>query len=570
MASEEEAAIFLSPSLALSGGFGCSESGSLFTKPGQLQGGKLVPTFRIMLEHRAPGLRARITRRIAAMANQLAQIKYFVQLMMENRSFDQMLGFLYADSGNVSPTGRAYEGLTGNESNLDSAGREVKVFKIDKRHAHPYFMPGADPGEGFFSTNWQLFSAEHQPPGAKSTNQGFVIDFEKAIASDLAKHFSDTLPGTVPSDIMGMYTPEFLPIMSGLARGFAVCDHWFASAPTQTIPNRAFAGAATSLGRLDNHVKIFTVPSIFGRLSDKGLDWAIYGYNKPPLTRHDFPDTQDADESHFGHFHDFRNRALAGKLPPYTFLEPSFGAGGNSQHPNYDVAAGEQLFHDVYYALRNGKGWNNTLLLVTYDEHGGNYDHVPPPNSAVPPDDSVGEMDGFDFSRFGVRVPALLISPLIPAGTVFRARSGTIDHTSFLKTLEERWGLHPLTERDKAAPSLRRRALPEGTPDRRPVSWHPGAEFGRHVSAEVASVQARDGSRDAGCSAARPQRVRCLRARGPRPELQLQGDRLHPRAHRGVDPSSPAQQRRGKTAPPRRSCGPRQDSAAARRRAQTG
>ena len=388
------------------------------------------------------------------MANQLAQIKYFVQLMMENRSFDQMLGFLYADSGNVSPTGRPYEGLTGNENNQDSAGREVKVFKIDNRHAHPYFMPGADPGEGFFSTNWQLFSAEHQPSGAEPTNQGFVIDFEKAIASDLAKHFSDTLPDTVPSDIMGMYTPELLPIMSGLARGFAVCDHWFASAPTQTIPNRAFAGAATSLGRLDNHVKIFTVPSIFGRLSDNGLDWTIYGYNKPPLSRHDFPDTQDADESHFGHFHDFRGRALAGKLPPYTFLEPSFGAGGNSQHPNYDVAAGEQLFHDVYYALRNGKGWNNTLLLITYDEHGGNYDHVPPPDNAVPPDDSVGEMDGFDFSRFGVRVPALLISPLIPAGTVFRARSGTIDHTSFLKTLEERWGLHPLTERDKAAPSL--------------------------------------------------------------------------------------------------------------------
>ena len=222
----------------------------------------------------------------------------------------------------------------------------------------------------------------------------------------------------------------------------------------QTIPNRAFAGAATSLGRLDNHVKIFTVPSIFGRLSDKGLDWAIYGYNKPPLTRHDSPDTQDADESHFGHFHDFRARALAGKLPPYTFVEPSFGAGGNSQHPNYDVAAGEQLFHDVYYALRNGKGWNNTLLLITYDEHGGNYDHVPPPDSAVTPDDSVGEMDGFDFSRFGVRVPALLSSPLIPGGTVFRARSGTIDHTSFLRTLEERWGLPPLTERDKAAPSL--------------------------------------------------------------------------------------------------------------------
>jgi phospholipase C len=161
-----------------------------------------------------------------------------------------------------------------------------------------------------------------------------------------------------------------------------------------------------------------------------------------------------APERHFGHFRDFQARAAAGRLPAYTFLEPSFGAGGNSQHPNYDVAAGEQLFHDVYYALRKGKGWNNTLLLITYDEHGGNYDHVAPPANAVPPDNSVGEFDGFDFTRFGVRVPALLISPLIPAGTVFRARNGTIDHTSFLKTLEERFGLAPLTARDKAAPSL--------------------------------------------------------------------------------------------------------------------
>jgi phospholipase C len=401
-----------------------------------------------------PADRAASTKESNVMANQLSQIKYFVQLMMENRSFDQMLGFLYADSGNRSPTGQPYEGLTGNESNPDSAGRDVKVFKIDHTHKHPYFMPGADPGEGFLSTNWQLFSAEHQPPGATATNQGFVVDFEKAIASDLAKHFNDTLPDTVPSDIMGMYPPDMLPIMSALARGFAVCDHWFCSAPTQTIPNRAFAGAATSLGHLDNKVKIFTVPSIFGRFSDADLDWAIYGYNKPPLTRLDFPDTKDADESHFGTFDEFRDRALAGKLPPYTFLEPSFGSGGNSQHPNYDVAAGEQLFHDVYYALRNGKGWNNTLLLITYDEHGGNYDHVAPPDNAVTPDDSVGEFDDFDFTRFGVRVPALLISPLIPAGTVFRARSGTIDHTSFLKTLEERWGLPNLTERDKAAPSL--------------------------------------------------------------------------------------------------------------------
>src|SRR5258708_22714235 len=117
----------------------------------------------------------------------------------------------------------------------------------------------------------------------------------------------------------------------------------------------------------------------------------IYGYNRDPLTRLDYTDIKTADESHFGHFRDFQARAAAGTLPAYTFLEPSFGAGGNSQHPNYDVAAGEQLIRDTYYAVRNGPGWNDTLLLITYDEHGGNYDHFPPPSTAAPPDNSIGE-----------------------------------------------------------------------------------------------------------------------------------------------------------------------------------
>jgi phospholipase C len=388
------------------------------------------------------------------MANQLSAIKHVVQLMLENRSFDQMLGFLYAGSNNRSPTtNQPFDGLTGNESNPDDAGRTVNVYKITQNSPHPYLMPGADPGEGFYNTNYQLFSTDDPAPGSVPTNQGFVINFKAAIASDLAKHYPDTLPGTDPSEIMGMYTPEMLPIMSGLAKGFAVCDRWHSSAPTQTIPNRAFAAAATSQGHLDNHIKVFTCPSIYGRMTDKKIDWGIYGYNRDPLTRLDFTDTQHADESHFGHFRDFQARAKAGTLPAFSFLEPSFGSGGNSQHPNYDVALGEQLMHDVYYTLRNSPNWNETLLVINYDEHGGNYDHVPPPNGAAPPDNSVGEF-GFDFARFGVRVPALLISPRIAAGTVFRTSRGTIDHTSLLKTLELRFGLDPLTARDKAAPDI--------------------------------------------------------------------------------------------------------------------
>jgi phospholipase C len=387
------------------------------------------------------------------MANQLGSIKHIVQLMLENRSFDQMLGFLYTANGNRSPTNQPYEGLIGNESNPDDTGREIQVFKIDATAQHPYLMPGADPGEGFFNTNFQLFSTDDPAPGAVPTNQGFVINFKAAIQSDLAKGFKDTLQDTDPSEIMGMYAPEMLPIMSGLAKGFAVCDQWFSSVPTQTIPNRTFAAAGTSQGHLDNHVKVFTCPSIFGRLSDKNIDWAVYGYNRDPLTRLDFTDTQHADESHFGHFRDFQTRCGNGTLPAYTFLEPSFGASGNSQHPNYDVATGEKLIQDTYNAVRTGPGWNDTLLLITYDEHGGNYDHFPPPWGATPPDNSIGEFN-FDFKRFGVRIPALLISPRIAAGTVFRAKRGTIDHTSVLKTIELRWNVPPLTERDKAAADL--------------------------------------------------------------------------------------------------------------------
>ena len=387
------------------------------------------------------------------MSNRLGSIEHIVQVMLENRSFDHMLGYLYADAGNISPAGQPFEGLTGQETNPDDTGRSVAVYSIQPDDPNPYLMPGADPGEGFLNTNYQLFQTDDPAPGAQPANQGFVVNFKAAIASDLAKHYSDTLPGTQPSQIMGMYTPQLLPVLSALARGFAVCDRWFASVPTMTMPNRAFAAAATSQGHLSDTPKVYTCPTIFGRLSAKGLDWAIYGYNSDPLTRQTFPDTKAADDGHFGHFRDFQQRAAAGTLPAYTFLEPSWDASGNSQHPNYDVAKGEQFLHDIYAALRNGKAWSSTLLIITYDEHGGCYDHVAPPQNATPPGDGTVGEHGFDFTRFGLRVPAVLVSPLIAAGTVFRG-SGPMDHTSVLRTISDRWGAEPLTARDRAAASL--------------------------------------------------------------------------------------------------------------------
>jgi phospholipase C len=203
---------------------------------------------------------------------------------------------------------------------------------------------------------------------------------------------------------------------------------------------------------MDDKTKVYTCPSIYGSLSQQNISWTIHGYDDPALTRQDFPDITNADESHFGLFTDFQAAAAAGTLASYVFLEPSWSATGNSQHPNYDVALGEQMIHDVYYALRNGPNWNQTLFILTYDEHGGCYDHVPPPQGAVPPDNSAGE-DSFDFKRFGPRVPTVLVSPLIEAGTVFRVAEGAmpLDHTSILKTIEARWSLPSLTARDAAA-----------------------------------------------------------------------------------------------------------------------
>jgi phospholipase C len=390
---------------------------------------------------------------MTAAANQLGSVEHIVVLVLENRSFDHMLGFLYADSGNVSPvTKQPVEGLTGKESNSDATGASIPVSALAPETANVYFTPGADPGEGFEATNVQLFGEASPPAGSSATNSGFVTDFA-ATLKGIDAH-QRVISGTTASDIMGIFTPELLPVLSGLARGFAVCDHWFSSVPTMTFPNRAFLCAATSQGHMNDSTSKYTSQSIFGLLSAHNLAWSIYGYDNPPLTRLNFPDTTDAAESHFGVFRDFQAAAAAGSLGAYTFLEPSWGSSGNSQHPPYDVSLGEQLIHDVYYALRNGPAWDQTLLIVTYDEHGGCYDHVAPQTGAVPPDNCAGEF-GFDFTRFGVRVPAVLVSPLIARGTVFRP-SGTVplDHTSILKTVETRWGLPALTARDLAAPDV--------------------------------------------------------------------------------------------------------------------
>jgi phospholipase C len=385
----------------------------------------------------------------------LAAVEHIVVLMLENRSLDHMLGYLYSDSQNVSPAGDPFEGLTGSESCLGSDGQPVTVYQITPDTTDAYFLPGADPAEGYAATNSQCYGSAGSPAsGAVAPMSGFVTSYAGAIKDNQSMGWY-VFQGTAESWIMACHTPQTLPVLSALASGFAVCDHWFGSAPTMTMPNRAFACAGTSQGHLDDKTKSFTCGSIFGALSTASVPWKIYGYSSTPLTKVDFPDTSSAPAANFGHFTDFQADAAAGSLPGYAFLEPSWASTGSSQHPNYNVALGEQLLLDTYRAVRSGPAWDSTLLIITYDEHGGCYDHVPPPWGAEPPDSTPGD-DGFDFTRFGPRVPTVLVSPLIPAGTVHRVPDGStpFDHTSILATVEHRFGIQPLTKRDAAAPDV--------------------------------------------------------------------------------------------------------------------
>ena len=389
------------------------------------------------------------------------QINHIVVLMLENRSFDQMLGFLYTSQANKSPSGQPFEGLTGSEYNLDSQGKKVNVFQIAANDPHLYYYPKCDPGEGFYNTNAQIFGMTTPAAGAQPTNGGFITNFGATLK--ISQNESDPswrpLAGTLETDIMGMYAPAQLPILSALAKGYAICDFWYGSAPTETLPNRAFTLMATSQGQLNDSVRVYTAPSIFTLLGAHGGTWSLYGYDQAPMEQQLVADITKAPAANFGQFSDFQKAVQAGTLANFVFLEPSWGSKGNSQHPDYDVSAGEALISQVYATLFGSKVWNQTLLIITYDEHGGCFDHVPPPSNATPPDNLAGQY-GFQFTRFGPRVPTVLVSPWIAAGTVYRvpqigsAVPTPFDHTSILKTVQNRFGLPSLTKRDAAAPDV--------------------------------------------------------------------------------------------------------------------
>jgi phospholipase C len=378
----------------------------------------------------------------------MADIKHVVVLMLENRSFDSMLGWLY-------PGDPGFDGLTLGEYNA-YAGTTYGVWNDPGMTAETSCIPKPDPGEAFTDMNFQLFGSAGRG-NYLPTMSGFAENYAGQAPS------KDGVPQA--RDVMHFFTPEQVPVISTLAKAFGVSDQWHASAPCQTWPNRFFAHTGTARGFVDNNKFPipFPAPSLFHRLEKADRTWRVYFHDMPHSAL--LGDIWLYALFHFRFFHQFLADAHAGSLPSYSFIEPQFFSDlfgnriPNDEHPPHNVLYGEQLIADVYNALRSSPCWKQTLLIITYDEHGGCYDHVPPP-AAVPPD--ANAQNGFSFDTYGVRVPAVIVSPYIPPGSRIRpppnANGPTypFDHTSIIATVRELFlpGDQPLTQRDANAPSL--------------------------------------------------------------------------------------------------------------------
>jgi phospholipase C len=391
----------------------------------------------------------------------LPQIKHVVVVMLENRSFDNIVGHLYKPGTTPQPSQflppsspKEYDGLKSTYFNPSNAqyfkGQSTETIGVVNQ-ASSTTDPDPDPEETFSNVTYQLFGPEAPSPNPTWPNLGFVIDYAKATGH------------TGPVKIMEPFSTAQLPVISALAANFAVSDRYFCSVPSQTWPNRSFVHAGTSNGNVNNgdipNPFDWDVRNIFNVLEDVGADWRVYSDANlvPSLTQIMFPKLWTYND-HFHHFDTFKQDCASGKLAQYTFIEPSFLLNPNDQHPPHDVVAGEKFLYDIWQAVSKSPAWSETLLMITYDEHGGTYDHVHPPFGAACPDaKSNPGKEHFAFDRFGVRVPAVLVSPWIQAGTVFRSPTATpYDHTSLLATLRD-WLSIP---KDKMLTSARIAAAP--------------------------------------------------------------------------------------------------------------
>ena len=398
------------------------------------------------------------------------KIKHVVYLMVENRSFDHVCGWLYEQGEKgIRFVGRdgPFQGASTEMFNLapDGKGGERKV------HLEKY-------RDGELSEEWSLDFLDVDPYHDHSdVMRQYYYKHPQGHAEGLSPDMGGFVWNNASDSVMWTYSPAQLPILNGLARRYAVSDAWFSSMPGATDSNRAFAFTGSTLGQLNNfqngpqYVDWPDAPrrqSIWKVLWTHGFtDWKIYNsieWMKFVHTYHLYLQGQipsvDANPSRYlATIDQFKQDALAGKLPAFSFLEPVWvgSAGTTSYHPGPDVVPGEQALNDIYNTLKASPGWKETLFIITFDEHGGIFDHVPPPMAVNPwPNDDI---DGFRFDRMGVRVPTILVSPWIEEQTVFR--SGTeveYDATSFLATLLHWYGIPKanwaLGERAHRAPTF--------------------------------------------------------------------------------------------------------------------
>ena len=354
----------------------------------------------------------------------LEQLQHIVVLMMENRSFDHMLGSLKA----VNPQ---IDGVTPDLSNPDTNGNAVQAQPLAEFQAQ--LQP--DPDHHFPAVDLQIFGGSTDP-NRVANMQGFVKSY-----------FNQQKDVAHSQKIMYYFAQNQLPVLTTLALQFAVFNRWFASIPGPTICNRAFAHYGTSFGRVDMNLIYLNEPfkSIYDRLigATPKHTSKLYYYDTTSSTMEITNLLQNQPEL-FGTFPQFLDDCAKGNLTDYSFIEPNYndheGDSGeevaNDQHPDHNVQAGELFIAQVYNAIKSSPLWPNTALLIVYDEHGGIYDHVVPP--ACKPDqftasaNDTGTGMPFAFDRLGVRVPAILVSPWIPAGTVVNR---VFDHASIPATI---------------------------------------------------------------------------------------------------------------------------------------
>ena len=379
------------------------------------------------------------------------RIKHVVVLMLENRSFDQIFGFR-----------AGVEGLSGDEFNLlnpaaPAAGGNPRIgvgqdapFRINL---------GQGPDHNLAAVNLQLFGHEANPAaGETPRNNGFAASYQKELL-----RFTTSPTVTDVGVVMQSFSAGSLPAIEALADNFCLFDHWFCEVPSSTDPNRLYMHAATSIGNARNVFKTQfpDTRTIYNSIEDAGLTWATYDFDLNEV-RTQFPGTH-TNPNNFRRFDPrFADDVNGNNLPNYSFIFPRFfnNSGAQSdQHAPRDLRPGDQLIAQIYNTLRSKTDlWNETAFIVTYDENGGFFDHVPPPSNGVANPDGINAepvqsahlfTPAFDFKRLGPRVPALLASPWVKKGTVVSDR---FQHTSVLATLKKIFGLADfLTERDAQA-----------------------------------------------------------------------------------------------------------------------